>query len=322
MSARTTRVQGEAADRAEHPATRPAPAPIPFGLADLALLFQVSLWAGNYTVVKAVLLSMQPLAFNSLRMVVATLLFTAIAAVRRERLRWRRADLPMLTVCALLGHTVFQTCFAFGLARTTAGNTALILSLSPVVVGIISSRRREEELRLPAWIGAAASCLGVALLVGARGDAVTFGGEALLGDLAILVAAVAWAFYTVLSRPLLGHYSSLQFNTLTLFIGVPPLVMLALPELLTQRWTGLPADAWLGFGYATVLAFVVAYVIYSYGVQRLGPSRAAAYYNVTPPLAAFIAWAFGGETINLGFIAGAALILAGLYLVRRGTRLL
>ena len=32
------------------------------------------------------------------------------------------------------------------------------------------------------------------------------------------------------------------------------------------------------------------------------------------------AWVFGGEPLTLAYLAGAALILAGLYLVRRGTR--
>ena len=68
----------------------------------------------------------------------------------------------------------------------------------------------------------------------------------------------------------------------------------------------------------TLFAIALAYLIWSYGVRRIGSTRTAIYSNITPIVALLVAWLGLGETPTLGQLAGAVVIFAGIYLVRHG----
>src|SRR5207248_9165142 len=123
-----------------------------------------------------------------------------------------RRDLLRMAVLGLFGHGIFQVCFALGIARTTAANTSLLLALSPIVVALIAAGIKAERLLARAWIGVLASFGGVAVLVLGSGNGASLGLSGNLGDLLILIGAVSWAIFTVMARPMLRRYSSLQLN--------------------------------------------------------------------------------------------------------------
>lgn len=297
-----------------------APAAGGFVFADLAMMFQTTLWAANYTIVKVALTGMLPLAFNGLRIALSAAIFLGILRALGREITFDRSDLGRMFWLALTGHGIFQLCFAWGIAQTTAANAALILALSPVFVAAISAWRREEHLMWYAWLGLALSFGGVATLVVGGGGSVSLGGPTIVGDLILFVASISWAVYTILTRPMITKYTSLQINAFSLLLATPMILVFAIPDVASQRWDAIQPVHWAAFAYATLGAIVLAYFIYSWAVARLGPSRTSAYYNVSPPIAALIAWSFGGETITPYFLLGAASVVGGLYLIRTGTR--
>jgi drug/metabolite transporter (DMT)-like permease len=79
-----------------------------------------------------------------------------------------------------------------------------------------------------------------------------------------------------------------------------------------------PALVWIGAGYSGILAIGLAYILWLWGVQKIGNSRTAAYSNLTPVVALGVAWAWLGETPGPLQIGGAAVVLLGLSLARLG----
>ncbi len=290
-----------------------------FGLGDLALLLQTTLWAINYPAAKAVLGAFEPLTLSSLRTSVTALCFLTAAALAPGALRVERRDLPRFLLLALLGHALFQAMLTIGLSLTTAGNSALLMALAPVIVALLVTLGGGERLSVSAWLGVAASFAGVVVLVAATGREVRFGGATLAGDLISLVGAAAWAVYTVLSRPVLARYSAVTVNACTLPAGAAMALLIASPQLATQSWAAITPPYWLGFAYVTA-ASALSYFLYNVGVQRLGASRSSAYFNLTPPLAALASWVLLGEPLTPLYLVAAALILGGLSLVRTGVR--
>ncbi len=289
--------------------------PRTFSMTDLAMLFVVVIWGGNLTISRAIFASIPPLPFIAIRFGTAALLLLIILRLRGEDLsagpglRWRSIWV------GLAGNTLYQWCFMFGLSLTTAGNTALLISTTPLWIALIGTFRGTERLTRTAWGGVGLSFAGIALVVASRGlslDATT-----LLGDVLVLISAVCWAIYTIGAKPLLARYSALKTTTLTMIGGTPLLVLAGIPGMLNLSWPNVPISAWAGVGYASLLSLVLAYIIWYSSVQRVGSVRTSLYGNLVPVVAVLIAWGFGGEQITPAQIVGAVSILGGLWLTRR-----
>lgn len=279
---------------------------------------------------KAALADFHPLAFNALRFVLASaVLWMAVAGRRGRRATGRpasgrrgatpfaRRDLLRLVGLGILGNTVYQVLFIFGLDWTLAGNASLMLSTVPVFAGLLSSLAGHERLAGGAWGGIVASFVGIGLVVLGGAQAVGFGAATVRGDLAMLAAAVGWAAYTVGSSPLVRRYGALRVTAITMWIGTVGLVLISAPALLRQDWGAVRPISWLALLYSGVLAIALAYLLWYYSVGRIGSSRTAIYSNTIPLVALAVAWPALGEVPTWLQLAGAAGILGGITLARR-----
>ena len=105
------------------------------------LIVVVFVWAANYPLAKYALSGLNPLIFNSIRYIVATLVLTGFLALRKESwVRVERADLPRLLWAGLVAGIIYQVTFITGLSLTTAGNSAIILSTSPLWTIVFHAR--------------------------------------------------------------------------------------------------------------------------------------------------------------------------------------
>ncbi len=247
------------------------------GTVDVVLLLTVLIWAANFSVVKAVLAHIPHLAFNTVRLVGSSTLLLAFTLLDKPRVL-SRADLPRLLVLALLGHTLSPFTFIFGIDRTSAGNSALLISMTPVVVALLGHMTGQERPSSLTWAGVTASVLGVDLVM----DPSSTNGGDTIGDLLILAAAVCWAFYTVGSKSLLGRLGPLRFSAYTMALGSLFYIPFGIPSLLRVQLEQVPWTAWLGTVYSFVFALSAAYFFWYYAVSRVGATRTAIYSNLTP----------------------------------------
>ncbi len=305
---------------------------------DGLLLLMTVIWGVNYSIVKVALGAIPPLAFNSLRLGLASLLFLLTLALCRrassapvddafgppgaddgsplpvfQRTRISVRDWALIAVFGLVGHFIYQLCFLFGLDKTTAANSALILGCSPVVVALLSASLGYERVRAMHWAGAALSVVGIYAVVG-RGA--HLGGATFIGDALTIGGLFCWGIYTVGVTGLLERHSPLEVTGYSMAIGTVPYVLLGLGELRSLAWAHVPGAAWAGLVFSGVFALFVAYLIWYVAVQRIGNIRTAMYSNVTPIAALIFAVTWLGEQLTAAEIAGAAAILGGMVLTR------
>ncbi|MGH7545360.1 MAG: DMT family transporter [Gemmatimonadota bacterium] len=298
----------------------PAPEPTPRSRTDLLLAILVVIWGLNFAVVKAALAEWHPLAFNALRFVLAGAFLLIVQRARAAPAGLApiaRRDWPALIALGVLGNTVYQVFFILGLDATLAGNSALVLSITPVFITLLSVTFRHERVSPVAWAGVTVSFAGVALVI-AGGTRVAFAGHTVRGDLLTLAASACWALYTVALSPYVRRYGALRMTATTLYIGGAVLVLVALPFLRTQEWTRIGVVGWGGLLYGGILAIGVAYLLWYSGVKRIGSTRTAVHSNLVPAVALVVAWLGLGETPTWLQIGGALAIFAGVALTRRG----
>lgn len=294
-----------------------------FTVYDGMLLFMTAIWAANPAAIKWALQYMDPLAFNALRFGLATLVPVTLVLAGKETFRWRKGDGLKIVALGLIGHGLYQTLFILGTDNTLAGNVALILSINPAFVAVFGSIFGYERISRYTWIGVSITLMGVVLVVSGSGKPLEFGSR-LLGDLIIVVVTIMWALYTVLSQPILKHYSSIKLNALTMPIGSAFLLVVATPSLVQSApsWPDVPGMAWLLLALSGIFAVSASYIIWYKGVQKLGATRTAVYSNLVPVLAAFISFFVLGEPLGWQFWAGMVLVITGVSLARFGAKLM
>jgi drug/metabolite transporter (DMT)-like permease len=283
---------------------------------DLGLLGVVLIWGFNLPVVKIALRQFDPLSFNAVRFVLAAiLLLLLLLRSRDESPRASPTDMLKLLGLGLLGQTAYQIFFIEGIARTTASHTALIFGMTPVVVAVLSLLLGHEKVGVPGWAGALLAFGGEYLII--AGKAPTEGPTpSLRGDLLVLGAALCWCLYTVLARPLLSRHSPLKVTALSVGWGTLAMLPFCVPALLRQEWRLVSPANWLIAILSSLLALVLAYLLWYRSVQRVGNVRTAVYTNLVPVTGTFAGWLILGEHLYPLLALGAAAIFAGIALTR------
>jgi drug/metabolite transporter (DMT)-like permease len=222
--------------------------------------------------------------------------------------------LKQLFILGVVGNTCYQLAFILGLSRTTATNSALILSTMPTVVAVFAGMLGLERITTRMRWGIALGMLGVVLVIATRG--VEFDIKTLTGDLLTVMAVIFWALYTIGLRRVPPEISSLRVTTITTIAGTPGLLLAGLPGMFRVDWDRVRVEAWLALGYASVLSLVVAYLLWNRSVKAIGGTRTAIYMCVTPLVAVLGAWLLLGERPQPLQGVGAAFIIAGVLLTR------
>jgi drug/metabolite transporter (DMT)-like permease len=288
--------------------------------AHAALFVMVVIWGVNFSVAKIALETLSPLAFNALRFPLAAVLLFVVLRSRRGLPLPNRDEIPRLILLGLLGNLLYQVFFIFGLDRTTAGNASLLLAATPIITALLSAALGHEELRARVWVGVLGTFAGITMIVLGGASAVHTGRGTLMGDLLMLGASATWSFYAVGSRSLIDRHGPLAVTAWTLWIGAIGIVAIGIPDLLELEWAVIPAKAWAATVYAGVLSIGLAYMIYYYGVSRIGNTRTASYSNIVPVIALVAAWLWLGEIPKLVQMVGAAIIISGVTVAQSAAR--
>jgi drug/metabolite transporter (DMT)-like permease len=284
-----------------------------FGWVDAGLLLTVAFWAVNFSVVKATLAHIPPLAFNTFRLLGASAVLLALAPLSAQS-RFSRRDWVRLLMLGLVGHTAYQLLFIQGIDHTTASNSALFLGMTPVAVAAIGAAWGIERVSARVWSGIGVTVVGAYLVMGNS----TAGGS-LRGDLLVITATFCWSAYTVAGRPLLEKHSPIRVTAYTLALGTAFFLPFAISDVAHLAYAQIPWTAWAGTVFSFIFAIALSYLLWYYGVSRVGPTRTAIYSNLTPVVALAVSWLTLGERLAPLQLAGAGTILFGIYLVRRAS---
>jgi drug/metabolite transporter (DMT)-like permease len=272
------------------------------------------IWAINFVVVKYATHAFNPVAFTGLRVATAAA-FLVPVAYARGGFSLSRRDVVRLLFLGVIGNGLYQLFFVHGIARTRAGNAALIVAAVPAFIALAARARGLERVKRMTVAGIALSMVGVGLVI--VGSAKPTNGEVtLLGSVLVFFGVLCWTFYTIGLQPYTKRLDVIQLSAVTMVGGAVPLLIASMPALIRTNWSAVGVGGWAALFYSSVISMGVAYLFWYRGLRVLGPTRSAVYTNLQPIVALMVAWAFLGEVPTIFQGVGAATIIAGVFLTR------
>ena len=286
-------------------------------LPDVAILSVAVIWGVNIPLMKIGLGQLDNVfIFNAVRLPISA----AALAVFAWR-EWRAGIRPKpgitwrhLIVYSLMVSVSYQLTFLLGVNMTTPGNTALIIATVPMWTALLASFFLKERLRGLAWCGLAVALLGTIIVAVQKG--VSADSRHLLGNLAILVAALLWAAGTVYSRPLFDRISVIQLSVIVSTMALPVHILVAAYNYTGDLSALRSIPLWCIIIYSGVLSSGLTQPMWHFGVKYAGTAHAAIVQNLIPLIAILAAWVISGDTPTGAQVCGGILIIGGLVLMR------
>ena len=282
------------------------------------------LWAGNAVIGRLVSELVPPMTLNFLRWALAFLILLPLA----HRVLHRSGPLAVwphwkrFALLGLLGVGCYNALQYLALQTSSPLNVTLVAASSPVFMLAVGAIFFGQRVSAKQALGAVLSIAGV-LAVLSRGEPALLAQVRLVpGDVYVLIATLAWAFYSwLLAQP--GDSPEIRGNWAA-FLMAQLIFGLAWSGLFAGgEWALTDAQVDWGWPLAAALIYVaigpavLAYRFWATGVQRVGPNIAGFFSNLTPLFAAMLSAAFLGELPQLYHAVAFALIVGGIVVSSR-----
>ena len=284
-----------------------------------ALLLTVPplMWAGNAVVGRVVVDLIPPMTLNFFRWVIAFAILLPFAwrVLRADSSLWR--NWRRYAMLGLLGVGCYNALQYLALHTSTPLNVTLVGASMPMWMLAIGALFFGQRIKSMQAVGAVLSMAGV-LVVLSRGQLDLLAKVQFVpGDFYIVLASIAWAFYSwLLAQPkdapeIRQDWAAFLMAQMVFGLGWSGL-------LAGGEWTLTSASITWGWPLAAALLYVsvgpalLAYRSWGLGVQRVGPAIAGFFSNLTPLIAAVLSAAFLGELPHLYHVAAFALIAGGI----------
>lgn len=285
----------------------------------LEALFAVVIWGANFVATKDVVNEISPVSIIWLRFGMGFIILGVAVVLRKQFALPQKSDWAYLALLGFLGITFHQWLQATGLQTAAATTTAWIVATIPIFTALLGWLVLREKLGWLAVIGIALATFGVLLIV-SKGNLATLasGDFGTIGDFLVLISAVNWAVFSVLSRRGLASMPAARmmfyvmlfgwlFTCIWLFSFGPGLS--EIPQLSLRGWGNILVLGILGSG--------LAYIAWFDALHEIPASRLSAFIYIEPLVTVIVAALWINETISLASLIGGGIIILGVVLVNR-----
>lgn len=285
------------------------------GYYHLIAILTVSIWGLTFISTKVLInhgLTPQEIFFY--RFLIAYAGIWIISPKRLFTNNWK--DELWLMAGGIFGGSLYFFTENTALGITQASNVSFLICTAPLLTTILSLLfYKSEKATKGLIVGSLLALAGVGLVV--------FNGSVILkispvGDLLTLLAALSWAFYSLIIRRMTGRYPTVFITRKIFFYGVLTILPAFLLHPLQPDFTVLSQPAVLfNLLFLAVLASLICYVLWNVVLKQLGTIRASNYIYLNPLVTMVASMMILHEQITPFALGGAGCIVCGVYLAEK-----
>jgi len=281
----------------------------------LMTLFTVIVWGTTYVSTKVLINhGLSPAEIMLLRFILAYLCIWPLSPHRLFCNSWR--DEGIMLLLGMTGGSLYFIVENTSLSITLASNVSLILCTAPLLSALLLRMfNKKERLYNNLIYGALLALLGVAFVV--------FNGHFILklnplGDFLAFMAALMWAFYSLLLKKVDSRYPTTLITRKVFIYGMLTILpyFIFRPMKLTPTMLMQPV-IWMNLLFLALLASLVCFILWNVAVKNIGPITATNYLYIQPVVTLITAAVVINEVITPLAIIGCLLIIGGVYVSQK-----
>lgn len=277
----------------------------------LVALFTIFIWGITFISTKILLAELTAEEILFLRFLLGWL---ALCLFSWQRIPYMGARIELTFASAgFFGVTLYFLLENIALEYTLASNVGVLVSTAPFFTALVNwmlgNGKRPDRFFLAGFVLA---IIGIIMISGDE----TITRISPVGDMLALLAAVAWAFYSVLSRKLANlGLGTIRTTRRSFFYGI----LLMLPILaftgMDNTWRALQNPAVIGnLLFLGLGASALCFATWTFCMVRLGTVKASAYIYLVPVVTVISAAIWLHESLGPESLAGIFLVITGLLL--------
>lgn len=276
-------------------------------------------WGSSFLWIKVAVRDIGPITLVAFRLLFGSLGLVAVVAARRPLFASERRTWATLGLLGLTNTALPFILISWGEQFIDSAVASILNGTVPLFTLVLAHLfLHDDRITTTRTAGLLVGFAGVVVLVSRDFTPESIGGS-LLGQLAVLAAAVLYAGSSVFARrnlrqvdPLVQAFVSLIAAAAAAWLAIPafewPLKLPSLP----LTWFAL---AWLG-----MLGSCVAYLLYFHLLHTLGPTRTTMVTYVFPVVGLILGVTFLGERAEWHLAVGASLVAASIAVVNMKPR--
>ena len=283
-------------------------------------LIFVLLWSTGFIGAKYILPYAEPFVFLTIRYFFATLILVALAKILKESLKISKAAIKQSMIVAVFLHVIYIGGVFYAVSiDISAGITAVIVSLQPILVSLLAIPLLGERLSYRQVFGLALGFIGVLFLLSPKlfeGDLST--GFSTFGIISCVLALLGTTGGYLLQKkggtdiPFLAG-TAVQFATSTIIFAIAAVIFEPLTVDITLEF--VLALTWIVVALSIGSIFLLYYLL-----RRDSASSVSSLYYLVPPLTALQAYFFFDEKIKGIGLIGMVLAALGTLIVTRNSK--
>ena len=285
--------------------------------AHLFLLAAQIIYALNYSIAKDLMLTfIGPAGLVFMRVSGACILFWTLSLFM-EKEKVPTSHLLKFMLLAVFGVACNQLCFIYGLHLSRPINSAIIMTINPIVVTIFTLLVLKERFSFLKITGLALGICGALTLLLSSGKSFQINNQTALGDCFTLINACSWAVFVVMAKPYMQQYKTVTVMKWIFLFGFFLVLPFGLNDIKQVDFSIFTFHAWFALLFVIIGTTFLAYLLNTYALKSLSPSTVSAYIYLQPFLAITFALLLKKDELSPLKVVAGMLIIAGVYLVGR-----
>ncbi len=271
------------------------------------------IWGLAFVAIRVADTQLTPVNLTLIRWLIAGAGYLVLAPFfAKPEVKFEIKDLPRLLVISFANVPGYHLSLNYAEISISAGLAGLLISLGPVFIVLLSAISLKEKI---------GKRIILALLVASAGAAVlaisNFGsGSSFWGLFLVVLTAISYALFAVLSKPLVQKYGALPMAIWAGTIGTTMLLPLISNSFIAQLGT-ISNIGLLSVLYLSILSTVLGYMMYYTLVSRGALSKLSIQLYLIPVVSVIGGAILLQEQITIFTVIGGAALLLSVALATR-----
>lgn len=283
-------------------------------LALLAAFSATTIYGLNHTIAKGAMPNyVGAFGFIMLRVGGAAILFWTLSLfIPKEKIQ--RKDWKILLAAALLGMVINMLSFFKGLSLSTPINSAVLVTITPIIVVLLSAIFLKEKIGVKKITGIGLGFMGALGLILFGHEIRQDAPNIFVGNLLFVLNATSYGAYLIVVKALIRKYHPITLMKwlfgMAFLINFP----ITIAEFNQIQWESMPVEILGAVGFVILGTTFLTYLFNAFALTTLKASSVGAFVYLQPLIGIIYAVLSGKDQLNPIKIMGTAAVLIGVYL--------